>query len=807
MKFARHFTAAQHDPYAAVTFADRPVEIREEDGSVVFSGVVKVPQHWSQTACDLLASKYLWRGNKELAPEREARQAFDRMTRAWAFWGDRLGLFESPDQMQAYTDEMRFMLVHQIGSPNSPQWFNTGLHAAYGVTGPAQGHFYVDTASAQVRASTNSLEHPQAHACFIQSVKDTLVGEGGIMDLWSREARLFKFGSGSGTNFSSLRAEGEPLAGGGVSSGLLSFLRIGDVAAGAIRSGGTTRRAAKMVVVDADHPDVLDFVQWKAKEERKVSALIAGSHVHRLHLKQVWNACFSQGSFSRTANAALAEAVAAARGVGIVDTYIQATIDCASRGESGPEFAVLDTDWRHEAYQSVSGQNSNNSIRVPQAFLEAVQANRLWPLRRRSDAQIAREIPARHLWDQIARSAWECADPGLQFETTINDWHTCPADGPIRASNPCAEYLFIDDTGCNLASLNLLKFYDAETGVFNTEAFAHAVHLWTITLEITVAMAGYPSETVARRSHEFRTLGLGFANLGALLMAMGVPYASSQAAAITASITALMTGEAYCASAQLAAALGPFARFAANRDNILRILRNHRRALEGQRDFEGLHTHPPVLQTELAPTELVTAAKAAWNRALESAQRYGLRNAQVTAIAPTGTIGLVMDCDTMGIEPEFALLKFKKLAGGGTLRIANRGVPLALRRLGYTPAQIAEIETYFHAQAMLEGAPHLKPSDYPIFDCANRCGANGKRVLDAEAHLQVVAAAQPFVSGGVSKTVNLPETISVQEIASIYERAWKLGLKAVSLYRSGCKLSQPLGSVRDKDDPSCVECG
>lgn len=627
------------------------------------------------------------------------------------------------------------------------------------------------------------------------------------MDLWAREARLFKFGSGSGTNFSSLRGEGEPLAGGGVSSGLLSFLRIGDVAAGAIRSGGTTRRAAKMVVVDADHPDILAFVEWKAKEERKVSALIAGSRVHRVHLQSVWKACFVSGKFSRTENAELTQAVSAARAVGIPDTYIQATIDCASRGEAGPEFPLLDTDWRHEAYQSVSGQNSNNSIRVPQAFLQAVQANRLWPLRRRSDAQIAREIPARQLWDQIARSAWECADPGLQFETTISDWHTCSVDGPIRASNPCSEYLFIDDTGCNLASLNLLKFYDPVTGLFNAVAFAHAVRLWTITLEITVAMAGYPSETIARRSCDYRTLGLGFANLGALLMGMGVPYASPQASAVTGAITALMTGEAYATSAELAAALGPFARYAANREALLRVLRNHRRVLEGQSDFEALHTHPPVFDSAAAPAEVVAAARAAWKRAMEGAERSGLRNAQVTAIAPTGTIGLVMDCDTMGIEPEFALLKFKKLAGGGLLRIENRGVPLALKRLGYSPNQIAEMQKYFHAEGTLEGAPHLKPSDYPVFDCANRCGAKGTRVLDADAHLRVVAAAQSFVSGGVSKTVNLPETVSVQEIQAIYERAGKLGLKAVSLYRSGCKLSQPLGSVRDKDDPSCVECG
>ena len=806
MKFARHFTAAHADPYHGVEFEKRSVEIRETDGSLVFSQEISAPAAWSQTACDLLASKYLWRGSKEFGPESDARQAFDRLGRAWTYWGNQLGLFDSPEDAQSYLDEMRYMLAHQMGSPNSPQWFNTGLHIAYGATGPSQGHFYADIQTGEVKAAKNSLEYPQAHACFIQSVQDSLVNDGGIMDLFVREARLFKFGSGSGTNFSSLRGEGEGLAGGGVSSGLLSFLRIGDTAAGAIRSGGTTRRAAKMVVVDADHPDILAFVQWKAREERKVSALIAGARAHRLHLQQVWHACFSQGQFQETGNAELEAAIQTATQAGVPPNYLRATVQCAQHGEPGPQFPVLDSDWRHEAYQSVSGQNSNNSVRVSHAFLEAVQAGRLWALRRRCDAQIACEIPAFELWDQIARASWECADPGVQYETTIEQWHTCPADGPIRGSNPCSEYLFLDDTGCNLASLNLLRFYNAVTGEFDTRSFKHAVRLWTATLEITVAMAGYPSEAIARRSHDFRTLGLGYANLGGWMMAMGVAYSSPQAAALTASVTALMTAVAYSTSSELAAKLGPFTRYVANRDAVLRVLRNHQRALDTNRDFEGLHTLPPILNLQLAPLEILQAARDAWKHALESAEKFGVRNAQVTAIAPTGTIGLVMDCDTMGIEPEFSLVKMKQLAGGGVLRIANRVVPLALRKLGYRADQIAEIEEYIGKNGTVEGAPQLKASDYPVFDCANRSGDVGNRILDADAHLRIVAAAQPFVSGGVSKTVNLPESASVQQIQEIYSRAAKLGLKAVSIYRAGSKLSQPLGSLRNTDDPGCREC-
>ena len=795
MKFPRLFTAINHDPYHGVTFEKRRAEIKEEDGAIVYACDVTVPAHWSQVATDLLASKYLWRGNRDRTAENDARQAFDRLAFAWKTAGEKAGIFSGEDA-QSFFDEIRYQLVHQMGSPNSPQWFNTGLFQSYGVAGPPQGHYFA-LADGTVRKAQNSFEHPQAHACFIQSVRDNLVNPGGIMDLWLRESRLFKFGSGTGTNFSSLRGEGEPLAGGGVSSGLLSFLRIGDTAAGAVRSGGTTRRAAKMVVLDCDHPDVEAFVEWKAREERKVSALISGSFLHRKYLTEVWNA---QGPERE-------KALAAARAAFIPESYLQATIECAERGENPPEFPLLDNDWRNEAYQSVSGQNSNNSVRVSESFLSAVESGKSWALKRRSDGATAREIPARDLWKAIARSAWECADPGLQFETTISQWHTCQQDGPIRGSNPCAEYLFLDDTGCNLASLNLLAFLDKATGEFATETFRHSVRLWTVVLEITVAMAGYPSETIAERSFAYRTLGLGYANLGALLMAMGVGYADAKAAAITSGITALMTAQAFETSSELAQVCGTFSRYSANKESVLRVLRNHRRAAFAQTDFEGLRVPPKALDASLCPKTLVKAAQDAWNRAYAAAEKHGLRNAQVTAIAPTGTIGLVMDCDTMGIEPEFALLKFKKLAGGGVLQTTNRAVGHALRRLGYAPAAVQAIEAYIDAEATIEGAPGLTPEHLPVFDCANRCGAKGTRVLAAKAHLEVVAAAQAFVSGGVSKTINLPHEVSVADIQSVYDQAWKLGLKAVSVYRTGSKLSQPLGSVRGKDDPSCVECG
>ncbi len=798
MKFLRKYTC-EKGPYHGVAFEKRSVSIRSADGATAFEATgIEVPAFWSQTATDLLASKYLWRGGKRPA-ETSARQAIDRLATAWRVWGETRKAFDTTQDADVYYDEMRYLLIHQMASPNSPQWFNTGLFAAYGETGPQQGHFFVD-ATGKVNQAHNSYEHPQAHACFIQSVRDDLVNDGGIMDLWVREARLFKFGSGSGSNFSALRGEGEPLGSGGVSSGLLSFLRIGDSAAGAIRSGGTTRRAAKMVCVDVDHPDVVPFIEWKAQEERKVASLIAGSALHRKHLLLVWKAALGKPS-------ELDAALVAARSAGVLESFLRSTIARAKQGMPPAEFPELGTDWRDEAYGSVSGQNSNNSVRVSAAFMAAVEKGLNWDLLHRRTGNVSKSLPAKEVWNRIAQAAWECADPGLQFESTISSWHTCPASGPIRASNPCSEYLFLDDTGCNLASFNVLRFFDEKTQKFDVEGFAHAIRLWTLTLDLTVSMAGYPSHEIADRSTRFRTLGLGFANVGALLMAMGLPYGSPEGNALIAALSALLTGQAYLTSAELAAQWAPFNEYEKNKAHFWRVMRNHETALSEMPNYEGLTIKPPAIAWKLAPAELRDGARAVWKQALALGKQYGFRNAQVTAIAPTGTIGLVMDCDTTGIEPEFALVKFKKLAGGGVLRIPNRVATLGLRRLGYDEKSIAAMEKFYLEHSTLEGAPGLDAKHLPVFDCAHRGGSTGTRSLSARAHLEAVAMAQPFISGGVSKTINLPEDTSVEDVRQVHEQAWRLGLKAVSIYREGCKLSQPLGSVQEKDDPSCMECG
>jgi ribonucleoside-diphosphate reductase alpha chain len=782
MKIQRRFTALHHDPYHGIVFHKRLVEIREEGGDVVFRAEVVAPDFWSQTAVDLLASKYLWRGSGPVAAENDVRQAIHRLTLAWRHWGEKAGIFSAKEDADAYVDEMAYMLVRQMGSPNSPQWFNTGVFLAYGIKGPPQGHYAIDLATKQAQPALSSYERPQVHACFIQSVQDNLVGAGGINDLWLREARLFKYGSGSGTNFSALRGKGEPLSGGGVSSGVLSFLKVGDASAGAIQSGGTTRRAAKMVCLDIDHPDIAAFIEWKAREERKVAALVTGSRLHRWHLRRVWEASFLGES-------ELEKALHLAREAQVLEPYLAATLECAKRADPPPEFPELDADWRHEAYQSVTGQNSNNSVVVSDAFLKAVHEKKPWPLKRRSDGKEAGQVPARALWNQIARAAWECADPGLHFGTAINAWHTCSNDGPIQASNPCSEYFFLEDTGCNLASLNLLRFYDPATAQFQEASFRQAIRLWVVTLEISVTMAGYPSERIARRSSDYRTLGLGYANLGALLMAMGLAYDSPAAVGLAAALTAWMTGEAYAVSAELAKELGPFARFEANREPMLQVIQKHQSALP--------HSSHALIQH----------AVTAWKRAWEEGSKSGFRNAQVTAIAPTGTIGLVMDCDTLGIEPEFALVKFKKLAGGGVLKIPNRSVGPALRALGYSPEQVSTIEKYIVEESTIEGAPFLQEKHLAVFDCADRNGEKGQRVLNPLAHLHMVAAVQPFVSGGISKTVNLPHSASPQNIQEIYEKAAQMGIKAISVYRSGSKLSQPLDSRADKEALTCEECG
>jgi len=891
----------------------RSSEIRNPDGSTVFKlEQIDIPESWSQLAIDILAQKYFRKagvpqrdesgnpivgqdGKPVLGGERDARQVFNRLAGCWTHWGKSYGYFKTAEDGAAFHDELCFMLAHQMAAPNSPQWFNTGLHYAYGLSGPAQGHYYVDPETREVVKATNAFEHPQPHACFIQSIEDDLVNENGIMDLWVREARLFKYGSGTGTNFSKLRGDGESLSGGGRSSGLMSFLRIGDRAAGAIKSGGTTRRAAKMVCLDLDHPDIEEFIDWKVIEEQKVAAMVTGSKICAQRLNAVLKACHvveNDGTpkvdVDPKRNGILREALIAARREAVPEAYIQRMFSYAQQGFTHFLFHEYDTNWDGRAYQTVSGQNSNNSVRIPNEFFTALENDGDWQLKRRVDGKISRTVKARDLWDRIAWAAWICADPGTQYDTTINEWHTCPEDGRINASNPCSEYMFLDDTACNLASLNLAQFFTND-GQFELENFRHAVRLWTIVLEISVLMASFPSRSIAERSYQFRTLGLGYANLGTVLMRQGIPYDSPKAMAICGALTAIMTGEAYSASAEMSAELWPFPGYAKNREAMLRVVRNHRRAAyhAPEEEYEGLTIRPVGIQAEHCPPDLLIAARRAWDRALELGTAYGYRNAQVTVIAPTGTIGLVMDCDTTGIEPDFALVKFKKLAGGGYFKIINQSLPPALATLGYSESQIQDIVRYcvghqtlqgapfinhetlkqkgfddaalarlesglaqaFEIQfafnkyvlgesfcreklgltdvqlteanfnmlkAMgftqeeiaaandyccgtmtVEGAPCLKTEHLPVFDCANRCGRIGQRYIAVDAHIRMMAAAQPFISGAISKTINMPADAMLDDVKSAYLFAWKSMVKAVALYRDGSKLSQPLSASVD----------
>ncbi|HEX5997881.1 MAG TPA: adenosylcobalamin-dependent ribonucleoside-diphosphate reductase, partial [Hyphomicrobiaceae bacterium] len=747
MQIKRRFTTAGKSPYEKIPFRQATSEIRNPDGSVVFRlADFLVPEHWSQVAADILAQKYfrkagvpvrlkrveetqvpswLWRSvpderrlgelpqGERKSGETDARQVFDRLAGTWTYWGWKGGYFTSEDDARAFYDEHRYMLAMQMGAPNSPQWFNTGLHWAYGIDGPGQGHWYADHNTGELAPSPSAYEHPQPHACFIQSIEDDLVNENGIMDLWVREARLFKYGSGTGTNFSRLRAENEKLSGGGKSSGLMSFLKIGDRAAGAIKSGGTTRRAAKMVVVDADHPDIEGYIDWKVKEEQKVAALVTGSKICQRRLKAIMKACVNceaedEACFEPAKNPALKRAIKEARRDLVPDNYIRRVIQFARQGYKDIDFPVYDTDWDSEAYLTVAGQNSNNSVRVTDEFLNAVIDDRDWSLTARLDGRTVKTLKARDLWEKIGHAAWASADPGIQFHTTINDWHTCPQAGPIRASNPCSEYMFLDDTACNLASLNLMMFR-GQGKQFDVAAFEHACRLWTIVLEISVMMAQFPSRRIAELSYRYRTLGLGFANIGGLLMASGIPYDSPEGRAICGAVSAIMTGVAYATSAEMAREIGAFDDYEANATAMLRVVRNHRRAAYGFKDgYEKLATAPVPLEAATCPDDaLIAAARRAWDAAIALGQEHGFRNAQATVIAPTGTIGLVMDCDTTGIEPDFALVKFKKLAGGGYFKIINQSVPEALRGLGYREAEIAEIEAYAVGHGSLAQAPAI----------------------------------------------------------------------------------------------------
>jgi ribonucleoside-diphosphate reductase alpha chain len=927
MRIDRRFTRADRGPFDGLEFENRTSKITNPDGSVVFEARdMEVPKGWSQVALDVLSQKYCRKAGvpkitkpveepgvpswlrrshpdheslsrlpaeERFGMEKDSRQVFRRLAGCWTYWGFKHGYFDTEDDARSFHDEVAYMLGSQMAAPNSPQWFNTGLHWSYGIEGPPQGHYYVDPIMGEARRSQNAYERPQPHACFIQSLSDDLVNEGGIMDLWIREARLFKYGSGTGTNFSALRGEGEPLSGGGKSSGLMSFLKIGDRAAGSIKSGGTTRRAAKMVVLDVDHPDIEAFINWKVVEEQKVAALVAGSRLCNQHLNNIIRAChegveagLNGQRFEPQHNTALRRAIREATVAYVPDNYIIRVIQLARQGYTALQFDEYDTNWDSAAYMTASGQNSNNSVRLPNAFVAAVLNDGDWDLRQRTNKKISRTLRARDLWEQVCYAAWACADPGLQFDTTINEWHTCPSDGRINASNPCSEYMFLDDTACNLASLNLIKFHDAETGQFDIDGYRHAVRLWTIVLEISVLMAQFPSKQIAELSWKYRTVGLGYANLGTLLMVSGIPYDSDEGRAICGALTAILTGRSYATSSEMAAKLGPFQGFQKNSGPMMRVIRNHRRAAYNapRAEYEGLSVPPIGIDPSHCPVDLLAAAREDWDEALQRGEQHGYRNAQATVIAPTGTIGLLMDCDTTGIEPDFALVKFKKLAGGGYFKIINSSVPAALKKLGYNKSQIDEIVVYcggsgslknapfinteslkdrgFTVEAIkkieqelaaafeigfafnkfvlgekfcqeelgftseqldawsfsmlealgftqeqiqaandyvcgrmtIEGAPHLKDEHLAVFDCANKCGRYGKRYIQHMAHLKMMASSQPFISGAISKTINMPNTASVAEIQDAYLQSWKLMLKAVAIYRDGSKLSQPLSS-------------
>ena len=947
MTIKRRFTTIGDDPFDAFEWMTTDLEIRNMDGSIAHDMLdVCFPVGFEGVPGTVAAQKYLRKAGVPAAlrpvpeegvptwlqrsvPDEEKlqnldaqerfigetdfRQMFRRLAGTWTYWGWKYGYFATEEDARSYYDEMCFLIASQRSAPNSPQWFNTGLHWAYGIEGNPQGHMYVDPDTGIMKQSTNSYEHPQPHACFIQSVSDSLVGGSeSIMGLWEREALLFKFGSGTGSNFSYIRGKDEPLSGGGRSSGLLSFLKIGDRAAGAIKSGGTTRRAAKMVTLDLDHPDIEEYINWKGSEEEKVSSLIIGSQLLQKHATEIMAAMWPEGAeiadSDMKTNSKLKSALVDAVNNGVPEPHIKRIMDLGDQGWRSVNFEVFDSDWQGEGYITVSGQNSNNSVRVPNNFMDAVEAGDDWNLFWRTeltaaekegrDPEPCKTLPARDLWDQIAYTAWACADPGVQYDTTINEWHTCPEGGRINGSNPCSEYMFLDDTACNLASINLLEYYDADSRTFQIDDFQHSVRLWTATLEISVLMAQFPSEQIAQRSYDYRTLGLGYCNLGSLLMHMGIPYDDDRARAICGALSAIMCGESYATSAEMASFLGPFEKYQENKDHMLRVIQNHRRAAYDveSKEYVGLSVKPLGIDSELCPDDLLDAARDSWDRALNLGTEFGFRNAQTTVIAPTGTIGLVMNCDTTGVEPSFSLVQFKSLAGGGMLKIINNGVKLALSELGYDDNQIDEIESYvmgsksiegcssisrerlmkagfgeaefamiedsigaaydirgaFNVNTLgtdfckdvlglnqnqidnpffdvlkhigftsneidsgndyvfgrmtIEGAPHLKDEHLAVFDCATPCGKYGERSIAWPAHVRMMAAAQPFISGAISKTVNLPSSATIDDIREVYNLSHTTMNKATAVYRDQSKLSQPLmnklvdTSTMDQDD-------
>ncbi len=910
LKIQRFFTEAGKDPFSAFEYEYRTSKISNPDGSVVFEMKdVEVPKFWSQVATDILAQKYCRKkgvpqkekngelkkdkdGNVILGAETSIKMVAGRLASTWRHWGEEYKYFETKEDAQAFEDELDYMLAGQLCAPNSPQWFNTGLAHAYGITGDAQGHYYVDPENGKLSKSKDAYTRPQPHACFIQSVSDDLVNEGGIFDLVIREARLFKYGSGTGTNFSQLRGANENLSGGGHSSGLMSFLAVLDRAAGAIKSGGTTRRAAKMVCLDMDHPEIEKFIEWKLIEEQKVAALTAGSYICYEELKKIVDSACKNG-MDPEKNPELKKKIFNANKKHVPLNYVKRVLMLVEQGMKPEEFDFrkYDTDFRSEAYLTVGGQNSNNSVRVPNEFIKAVENGTTWDLKNRKDGKVYKSLSAQKLWDKIAFAAWSSADPGIQYDTTINEWHTCPEDGRINASNPCSEYMFLDDTACNLASINLIKFYDHESKKFDVEGYKHTVRLWTMVLEISVLMAQFPSKAIAELSYDFRTLGLGYANIGTMLMQMGIPYTSEEAYSITGAITSIMCGESYATSAEMAKVLGAFRKFDKNREHMLRVIRNHRLAAynSDKSKYDGLTVAPQGINPAYCSEYLLVHAREVWDRALAWGEEFGYRNAQVTVIAPTGTIGLVMDCDTTGIEPDFALVKFKKLVGGGYFKIVNQSLKPALENLGYSNAQMNDIVNYVRGHATLEncphinpaslrakgftdkeilaietqlsgvfelkfafnkfslgedfcrknlgltdnemndvefdmllaigftkeqieeanqfvcgtmtieGAPHLKLEHYDVFDCANKCGKKGKRFIPYVGHLRMMAAAQPFISGSISKTINMPEECTVADIKKAYRESWELMLKCNAIYRDSSKLSQPLNTSSSDD--------
>lgn len=721
---AAYFVPAGKNPEEMFQWKKVDCEIRNRNGEIFFDmKKVEAPEGWSQLAIDIAASKYFRKtGVPKTEHETSVRQLVQRLMKSLSTAASsQKGYFANKKEIDIFVKELQFILLSQAGAFNSPVWFNAGLWESYKIVSPSE-HFAWDEKKKKILPTKNAYERPQCSACFIQSVDDSIEG---IFELAKTEAKLFKYGSGTGSNFSTLRSRYETTGAGGKSSGLISFLEVLDKGAGAIKSGGTTRRAAKMVVVDIDHPEVLDFIDWKMREEQKAHLLIA---------------------------------------------------------------AGLSEDFEGEAYRTVSGQNANNSVRLDDAFMKAVEQNKPWKLKARRTGKTLRELPAVEVWNKITKAAWTCADPGVQFHTTINKWHTCANTAPIHSSNPCSEYMFLDDSACNLASINLVKFLRTD-GSFDFEAFIHTARTLFVAQEILVDYSSYPTQKIAQNSHDYRPLGLGFANLGSLLMRMGIAYDSDEGRAWAGALSSLMSGVAYMTSAEMARACGPFAGFKKNKSSMLKVMKMHEKAVSR------------VTWSHL-PQGLEKAVRNLWKGVVYNGSKYGFRNAQATVIAPTGTIGLLMDCDTTGIEPEFSLLKFKKLAGGGEIQMVNQSVRQCLETLQYTEEEIAGIAKYIEKNNSVVGAPYLREEDQAVFDCAN--GAAGQRILSPESHVKMMAAVQPFISGAISKTVNLASSATEADIGGIYDLAWKLGIKAVAVYRDGSKQSQPLNRVMKSPQATTV---